>query len=610
MNPRQLALLSFCLLTISCSSGSGSSGNTGSRISPTYSGPAELSYCSTPIDYSGVANVTITGTAQFKAREILGDDSTCVTTGCGLGAAGSALPIQRAEVRVTSANGTVMQCDETDASGNFSFLLPQDGATYTVSVNSRSNNSYLYASVLDAPERNNFYSLSTTVTATSSSSVGTLLADVTGDVLGGAFNILDQLRKANAFLTSKVGACPLTGCVPFTTTPKLSAYWEKGFNPGSYFNTGGLSFYLPGYSRLFILGGENGDVDNSDTDQFDNSVIIHEYGHFIEDVITASDSPGGSHDGDSVIDPRLAWSEGWGDFIQAAVLNDPHYIDTYGNESSGHTGFYFYVDLETASVTGLDVPQLQGEGNFRELSVTRMLWDANDSNHDSANSATDNVDDKFQEIWAALTSTDGFKSTSTAFRDVGLLHQAQATRIGASTDWTPLRTIEKHVKETQDAGLASNTERFRREYALYVDDTPSCSYPFSITPYNDPHDSGTFASSHLLRNNDFFFYKHPGGNFQVTLTYQSTGTEADLDLYVYKESARFGNSSDWVGYSQSNPDENVATSETETVTKSNLAAGDYLINVKVWTGGTILGGATSYELSIAGGAKLCPAPQP
>ncbi|NJL24635.1 MAG: hypothetical protein HC902_05330 [Calothrix sp. SM1_5_4] len=300
---------------------------SGGRKGPTYPGPAETEYCSTSKTFADP--ITVSGTAVYNRRVIWGN----LTAG-GLGSASTTAsshpasqnPIRRAEIRVTDPSGAVVQCAETDGSGAFSFTLPRGAVSYTISVNSRSYNQYLRASVLNAPERNQFYSLKTTCTATGACSVGTLIAGADGELLGGAFNILDQLHHANDYLRSKVSTCNslYNGCRDVTTTnpvPKVVAYWEKGFNPNSYFGgTSGLSFYLPGYSRLFILGGQDGDVNNSDTDHFDNPVIIHEYGHFLEDVVGRSDSPGGSHNGNKVIDPRLAWSEGWGNFFQATVI--------------------------------------------------------------------------------------------------------------------------------------------------------------------------------------------------------------------------------------------------------------------------------------------------
>lgn len=589
--------LALSLIFISaCTSKDSSTVATGGRVSPTYQGPAETSYCSSAISYSG-STTTVSGTATYTRRNPWG------TLGSGSGGLGGSstssthaatnLPIRRAEVRVTDAAGGVVQCAETSNTGTFSFVLPQGSTTYTVSINSRSNNSYLVASVLNQPEQNLFYSLQTTVTPTgATAALGTLTATATGDVISGAFNILDQLLLANEFLRTYVGTCVVCGNTTFTTAPKVVAYWTKGFNPNSYFgSTSGLSFYLPGYSRLYILGGQNGDVNSSDTDHFDNSVIIHEYGHFLEDSMFQSDSPGGSHNGDKVIDPRLAWSEGWGNFFQAAVRNQALYIDTLGNDD-GSTHLIYYANLETAS-SGNDLPTAQGEGNFREFSVTRMLWDAIDANADTANAATDNVvSSQFDEIWASLTKgsngTDkGFNNSNWAFRNVGHVHYAQQAL--AATDWSTIRTIE-----LQDGNTG--------EYANYVTTSGACTY--SLTPVSG---GASLSSSDLFRNNNFYHVKITStATYTFRLDYSDSngaGTEADLDLYLYNESARFGTSADTLKYSRATPDGNVGTAQVEEF-QISLSPGNYLLNVNAYVGGTT-GTAATYTLKL-NGVQLCP----
>ncbi len=541
------------------------------RISPTYNaGPSEPNYCSGSITHSNP--ITITGIARYQARE----PYYISAFNSGLGGAGAAKPIRRAEVRVTNSSGSVVQCAETAMDGSFSLSLPNSGQTYTVSVNSRSYNSDLRASVLNRPEKNEFYSLSTSVVANSSKDIGTMTATVTGEILGAAFNILDQMLAANIYLRSQVSNCSaaITGCQNFTVAPKAVAFWEKGFNPASYFNEGPLSFYIPGYSRLFILGGVNGDVDNADTDHFDNSIIIHEYGHFLEDVIFGSDSPGGAHYGNDIIDPRLAWSEGFGNFLQAAVQDDPYYIDTSGN-SDGSTQMIFYVNLENGT---LDTPQALGEGNFREFSVTRLLWDAIDNTPAEAtmNGATDNVNGGFPEIWGSLTkSTGGFLNPWSAFRDVGLFHlgQVRLQALDEGENWANLRTRERHYGD-------------RREYAQLVQTGGGCAaLSRTLTPAVTIGDNGSFATSDLLRNNDFFHYAATSAQGATTfkLNYLGSVVEADLDFYIYNENARYGNSADWVGYSRVRPDCNLATQQSETINLPSLPAGNYLIKVHAYT---------------------------
>jgi hypothetical protein len=473
------------------------------------------------------------------------------------------------------------------------------------------------ASVLDKPATNAYYSLTKSVTPNVSKSVGTLTAEASGTTLGGAFNILDQIAFANQYLRDKAGTCHTTnsGCTNFTTAPKISAYWVAGFNPNSYLgsSTSGLSFYLPGYSRLFILGGINGDMNASDTDHFDNSVIIHEYGHFLEDSMFASDSPGGSHNGNKVIDPRLAWSEGWGNFFQAAVTNwsgyddpaynyvncqttpdpdcpsSPTYTDTVGN-ADGTTSVAFGVDLETPD--GNDDPNFLGEGNFREFAVTRFLWDIVDSGAENQYGGTDNISDEFVQIWASLTkSSVSFKTSSYQFRNVGLLDLIH-TNMATSNTWSSVHTLNRHEPDESD-------------YAQYVKTGTTCSY--SVTPASVAGDTGALSSSDLFRNNDFYHVKiTASGTYTLRLDYEDhdhLNTVADLDLYLYNSSARFANSSDIVAYSRETPSAGAGTTKTESLS-ATLAPGDYLINVNVYTGGA-LGGPADYTLKL-NGSQLCP----
>ncbi len=601
---RLLALIIFLFPLVGCKIKDSVATSPDGRISPTFQGPSELSYCSQVTSYSNA--ITVTGLAYFIRRNPWGDSVTG-----GLGSASTsgthpatAHPIRRAEIRVTNSSGQVVQCGETGANGEINLSLPRGNVSYVISVNSRSNNSsYLRASVLNMPERNQVYSLQATVSASASIDIGTITASADGSVLGGAFNILDQFFEANSYLRSQVAN--------FTSAPKVVAYWEPGYNPNAYFGgSSGLSFYLPGYSRLFILGGQDGDLNNSDTDHFDNSVVLHEYGHFLEDALFASDSPGGSHNGNRIIDPRLAWSEGWGNFFQAAVLyganSTPYYIDTIGNDDGSLTEQIFHTNLETPPMSGGDCyptsqnsingdcPRVLGEGNFREFSVTRMLWDMIDSVNDSRFSSSENLDGKFNELWGTLVNTsNGFKDSKFAFRSVGHFHLAHAFNY-SSTDMTGVRGVERHRGNTTD-------------YAEYVTATDSCS-DFSMTPAGSSDgvvgDTGTLATSDLLRNNDFYHFVSTGSG-TITLEYEdanSSGTIADLDLYIYNESARLGVVSDMRGYSQDEPGANPSQTNVETVT--SVPAGKHLINVNVYTGGS-LGGTANYRLKF-NGVKLCP----
>ncbi len=499
-------------------------------------------------------------------------------------------PIRRAEVIVKDAEGTIVQCTETDNSGAFTTSIPSSGATYTVQVASRANNSHNTAYVMNNPTANSFYTVSTTVTGAGSPSA-TLVASATGSLIGGAFNILDQILKSQEYLRAQTTNCSATfgDCSPFTTAPLVKVYWTAGLSPGVYYGiSGGISFYLNGDRELYILGGVDGNTETQDMDHFDNSVIVHEYGHFIEDNFGNPNSPGGSHNGNSIIDPRLAWGEGWANFFQAAVTTVPYYRDTYGHVqcSSGSScsgaNFNEFLDPTGGSYNDKPTGGNTGEGNFREFSVTRLLWDVVKTSGTST----------FAEIWSAFNGTSlGMKVVNDPFKSIGRFHVIQAAAAGA-TNWTAIRSTEEHV-----GTLA--------EYSTPVVTTGGCSpTTVGMSIYRSLSDDGSFAKSDQYRNNDFYSYYHTGGTLNLGLTWSGAGI-ADLDLYVYKTDYVFGTASTIVA---KNDTETSTTSGSAPITTS-LAAGRYMINVMAYTGlyGGVTTAATTYALTI-NGAAACPSP--
>lgn len=537
--------------------------------------PAEATpYCSTVSTYNNGINVS--GSAQYYFRT---NGNGAVTT--------SPNPIRYAEVRVYDSSGTTLQCGSTDSAGNFSLSLPQNNAAVTIEVNSRASGTNVNAYILKSPYSNAHYSITKSVTLDSAKNVGAISALATGSLEGGAFNILDKILDANIFLRSSTAGCSSIGsdCVAFTVAPQVTVYWAPGVNPGDYFGYfGGISFYAPGESKLYVLGGSSGDVDHSDTDHFDNSVVIHEYGHFVEDIYAKTDSPGGSHGGDSILDPRLAWSEGFADFFQAAVLGNAIYRDTMGNVD-GTTSVLLNIDLETGAT---DLPTSMGEGNFREFSITRALWDLNDTANEGG--SVDDVSSAFNKIWYLMTSeTIGFRSSSFHFRNLGLLYQQHAT-LPSPNEWNTIMNAEKERPNQNDyaRSLAAGTCAATTIQAVSIS---------SGTPEN-----GTYANSNQFASNDFYQYYHAGGTLTINLSYTTTaGNPANLDLILYPEDYSFGQNNP-TGASKNTI--SVGQGSGTEVISGTIPAGYYMIAINVNTQSG-LGSAANYQLQI-NGAGVCP----
>ena len=632
------------------------------------SGPAasESEYNVDPISISNPLHVKIK--AKFYYRELTFDANDASISGLG-SVTTSPVAIPFAEFHVFDSLGTQIQRGETDTSGIASFDIPKTPGTYTLTVYSRAYNDYVKVSVLQDTYANQPYSISKDFTIASSDiaagtkdlSVSTSPSDmvlaqadekVAPKLEGGAFNIFFDILLANEYIRNQIGKNIMVSGAPSTVAnewwvaDKVTVYWKMGFNPRSYFSNdgAGLSFYSTGTNKLYILGGLNGDVKTSDTDHFDDSVILHEYGHFLEDNYGSTGSPGGSHNGNFVIDPRLAWSEGWANYFQAAVLSgasnasnsladghiptDSHfhyYVDTIGYKSSSSdsaAGIGIAFDLTSpgsSSTYDNTAADIAGTGTFRELSISRTLYKSSRSSSETYATGKNGGGISFSKIWMTFsgedkaTSKDRSNPTATSLRDkntypipnAGLFNYLLSQNATITTDWTNILTEEKQKASTAD-------------YAFYVDTTASgtCNFSFTGPRLEIVNPSTSVQSSNQQTNNDFFLYYHDGSQSEnITLTYTRGGSASlDLDLIIYKK--------DYIyledvyvaaGYNSSSiatQSRRIASLDggAESVSMAGLTTGWYLINVKVnvYNNNTTTGinGTASYTLT-KNGVALC-----
>ncbi len=138
-----------------------------------------------------------------------------------------------------------------------------------------------------------------------------------------------------------------------------------------------------GNNNLWILGDAN-----SDTDEYDDHIIIHEWSHFFEDKFSRSDSIGGPHSAGDSLDIRVAFGEGFANAMSAIATDNPIYFDTSGpNQSTG-----WYMNIESAT--------RENPGWFSEASVQRILYDL----YDAHNDGTDNLHLGFKPIFNAMVT--------------------------------------------------------------------------------------------------------------------------------------------------------------------------------------------------------------
>jgi hypothetical protein len=158
---------------------------------------------------------------------------------------------------------------------------------------------------------------------------------------------------------------------------RVKARFEPGYEPVIQ----GGSYYESVLERINLSG------ENDDPDGYDDTVILHEYGHFIADKYACDDSFGGDHDVNKHYNKRLAWSEGWANYLSSAVRGTPLYMDIDG---AGVVGFSNWEDW---TVTG----------STNEGAVAATLWDL----HDGANEAHDRLNLGGDEIWGTFQNRMG-----------------------------------------------------------------------------------------------------------------------------------------------------------------------------------------------------------
>jgi hypothetical protein len=171
-----------------------------------------------------------------------------------------------------------------------------------------------------------------------------------GEVGGAeAFNILDVVIAAlDAVRTLFAVAEP----------PPLFVVYAKG---GS-----SIDLSLVSGNLLRVLG------TIEDDDGYDDAVLAHEFGHYVENNIGATDNPGGRHSFRFPSPPPLAWSEGFASYFGGIVRGDPIYIDT--NLAGGLT-----FDLEEDVTPAVSDDQ---SANLPENTVAELLWDLGDAPDD------------------------------------------------------------------------------------------------------------------------------------------------------------------------------------------------------------------------------------
>jgi len=339
---------------------------------------------------------------------------------------------------------------------------------------------------------------------------------VIGTRASAPFAILDTLYQ---------GVTLVRSAAPNTNFPELVVDW----GPNNIPEDG--TFFTASTVQHIVL---TADV-TADTDEFDQHVIAHEFGHYIEYNFSRADNIGGSHGVGDKLDPRVAFGEGFGYAFGAMVLNDPVTRDSYVDDTSpaGCSGIQcsstFNVESNPPASGGTN-------GNFgcwcSESSVWSILWDI----YDQVPDINDAVSLGFIPMWNILSNE---QRNTPAFTTIFSFISALKTANNSSATLIDTLVSAQNINSAGINAFATNENNFPSPEvpqlaALPIYTTATVGGAATILrTSNDAGPTVTDRSGNKLGNHRFIRFMGNGNN--VTITANSTSTlPHDVDFVVYR----------------------------------------------------------------------------
>jgi len=278
-------------------------------------------------------------------------------------------PVRGAVVEVLNSASAVLTSTTTDASGAYSASVPSSASIY-VRVKAQMSQSGTGPSwdvtVRDNTQSDAIYAMETPAFQTGTAAITRNVNAPSGwggtsyssSRVAAPFAVLDTIYSTQAKVLS---------AAPNTAFPTLRVFWSSSnlpsLSPAGAFNPAqgqiGTTFFTKDSvgRAIYVLGKEN-----VDTDEYDASVIAHEWGHYYQSAFSRDDSPGGSHSMADSLDRRVAFSEGWGNAWSGMALGRSNYTDSVGQGQAQGAN----VDLTTGPSSS--------RGWYREASINAILW--------------------------------------------------------------------------------------------------------------------------------------------------------------------------------------------------------------------------------------------
>ncbi|MBF0197405.1 MAG: carboxypeptidase regulatory-like domain-containing protein [Planctomycetes bacterium] len=346
--------------------------------------------------------------------------------------------------RVSISHAGPTQSTTTDANGNYQF----GGITapYTITVYS-SNNSII---VRNRNETTYSYQLS----QNSKSAVISVANN------SGAFNIYTKMYEAKMWLAEK-GITSISSGVSSATDSFDDYRYGTSLNNIIVNWPSDGTYYDPENGQLSFLGGS----EETDHDEFDDDIILHEFGHLLMDAISVDHSQGGPHSITDHIDMRLAWSEGVASYVSAAIRNDSNLVDTTYTDTSLNA-------LTRGSNYDINDPASSIQESTNEWAVSYILWNAQQAEDLSGN-------DGAARVFSVLTQFENLPSSvSNSQISLDTFHD-----VWSSNSYTDLNSYYSEMKMSYEKDFSEIIEG--QEVPVPVSTTGTMSNTQTLYPYSD-----------------------------------------------------------------------------------------------------------------------------
>jgi hypothetical protein len=198
------------------------------------------------------------------------------------------------------------------------------------------------------------------------------------------------------------------------TLGPVRALWEPGYNSST------------GYIRdtIWVLGS------SYDTDEWDDMVLLHEYGHHVMNKCAATppnsvDSLGHYWHVSDTSFKNQAYSEGWADMLPSFITDSIYYVDTKKGINSATDTTYWHNTENPWEFSALPSDSFQG-GPWCEGAVAGAMWDMVDYNDEVPytsypatgwpdTSLADSLDGGFWNVWNIFSKYNPYNYSTSGY---------------------------------------------------------------------------------------------------------------------------------------------------------------------------------------------------